>query len=162
MKLLKIILLIYLSLAFSQELKVEGNLNVAGNIHNSKVDKFFLLRLEISENQISPIKAQTKKGKLKIPKILQYQKNYIFFKVIDIDGKIFYENLFYNPLILHTEELRHDRPVERSEIFYSITQTEIKIPFSKYIDSVEFYKIDNSTSELIKLQNIKWIEIPRE
>ena len=41
-------------------------------------------------------------------------------------------------------------------------QTEIKIPFSKYIDSVEFYKIDNSTSELIKLQNIKWVEIPVE
>ena len=124
--------------------------------------QFFLLRLKVSENQIDPIKVRTKKGKLKIPKILHYPKNYIFFKVIDINGKFLYENLIYNPLILHTEELRHNRPVERKEILYSVTQTEIKIPFSKDIDLVEFYKIDNSTSELIKLQNIKWVEIPVE
>ena len=58
MKLLKILL--FLSFCFSQELKVEGNLKEAIYIHNLKIDKFFLLRLKVSENQIEPIKVQNK------------------------------------------------------------------------------------------------------
>ena len=55
----RLILLICFSLAFSQELKVEGNLNVTGNIQNQTIDSLLQVIQDL-QSQIGLLRVDNK------------------------------------------------------------------------------------------------------
>ena len=128
----------------------------------SSPDKFYLLRLEVSENKISVESVKFMDGKIKTPRVILQRREHFHFKIIDVNGETLYENLFRDPRIHYTEDLRLNKTPDKKQVIYEQNITIIKIPFQKNIDRIDFSRIDRSTGKPLKFSSIKWTDIPNE
>lgn len=125
-------------------------------------DTFFLIRLEVSENEITVDNVKIIAGNVKTPRVILQRRDHIHFQVIDAKGETLYENLFRDPRILYTEDLNPNKTPYKKQVIYEQNSSVIKIPFHKNIDRIDFFITDRSTGNSPKFSSIKWKDIPIE
>ena len=123
------------------------------------LDSFCLLRLSVTEKEITAKNVRFVPEKLKTLKSFQPRADHIIFKIVDKNGNVLYMNQVYDPRIIYTEDMHHFSNPDKKQVVTQLGLIEIKFPQFESIDRIELYSHNTKSNELIFLNSLNWEEI---